>query len=95
MVSAALVTVKSSGRLVGGLLVLRSTCTLIDEPAGGGVPTEAKSEPSTTCTTCPIPVIRSTFEFANVAATVAAARSLPREKNTVVVLSDLGSRRVI
>ena len=48
LVSAALVTVKSSGSLVAGLLALRSICTLIDEPVGGGAVTELKSGPSTT-----------------------------------------------
>src|SRR5271156_5224076 len=90
VVSAALVTDKSSGSWVGGLLVLRAICTLTDEPVGGGALTEEKFEPSTTSTTCPIPVTRSTLEFANVAATVAAACSLPGEKNTVVDLSELG-----
>src|SRR6201982_3729411 len=90
VVSAALVTDKSSGSLVGGVLVLRSTGTLTDEPAGGGALTEEKSGPSTTWTTCPIPVTRSTFGFANDAATVAAAFSLPGEKNTVVDFSELG-----
>src|SRR6202034_2895696 len=85
VVSAALVTVRSSGSLVGGLLALRTICRLTGDPAGGGVPTEVKSEPSTTCTTCPVPVIRSTLEFANEAATVAAACSLPGEKSTLVV----------
>ena len=53
VVSAALVTDKSSGSLVGGLLVLRSICTLTDEPLGGGALTEEKSGPSTTCTVLP------------------------------------------
>src|ERR1700760_4095565 len=90
VVSAALVTVRSSGSLVGGLLALRLICRLTGDPAGGGVPTEVKSEPSTTCTTCPVPVIRSTLEFANEAATVAAACSLPGEKSTLVVFSGFG-----
>src|ERR1700761_7311681 len=90
VVSAALVTDKSSGSLVGKLLVLRSICTLTDDPVGGGTPTDEKSGPSTTWTTCPIPVTRSSFEFAKVAATVAAACSLPGEKNTVVDFSALG-----
>ena len=90
LVSAALVTDKSSGSLVGKLLVLRSICTLTDEPLGGGALTEEKSEPSTTCTVFPIPVTRWTFGFARVAATVAAACSLPGEKSTVVDFSELG-----
>src|SRR5271154_6512869 len=90
VVSAALVTVRSSGSLVGGLLALRSICRLTGDPAGGGVATEVKSEPSTTCTTCPVPVIRSTLEFANEAATVAEACSLPGENNTLVVLRGFG-----
>src|ERR1700722_13770256 len=90
VVSAAVVTVRASGSLVGGLLALRVICRLTGDPAGGGVPTEVKSEPSTTCTTCPVPVIRSTLEFANEAATVAAACSLPGENSTLVVLSGFG-----
>src|SRR5271156_1602993 len=90
VVSAALVTDKSSGSSVGGVLALRSTCTLTDEPAGGGALTEKKSGPGTTCTTCPIPGTRSTFGFANAAPAVAAACSLPGEKNTVVDFSELG-----
>src|SRR6201996_609255 len=89
-VSAALVTDKSSGSLATALLLLRSIWTLTDEPLGGGAPTAEKSGPSTTCTTLPIPVIRSTFGFVRVAATVAAACSLPGEKNTVVDFSALG-----
>ena len=34
--------------LVVGLLALRSICTLIDEPLGGGAVTELKSGPRTT-----------------------------------------------
>src|ERR1700753_4226293 len=90
VVSAALVTVRSSGSLVGGLLALRLICRLTGDPAGGGVRTEVKSEPRTTCTTCPVPVIRSTLELANEAATVAAACSLPGENSTLVVLSGFG-----
>ena len=48
LVSAALVTVKSPGSLVVGLLALRPICTLIDEPLGGGADTELKSGPRTT-----------------------------------------------
>src|SRR6185312_11138002 len=90
VVSAALVTVRSSGSRVGGLLEFRLICMLTEEPLGGGVPTELKSGPSTTWITEPIPVTRSTFELPNAAATVAAACSLPGEKNTVVVFSELG-----
>ena len=90
VVSAALVTVRSSGSRVGGLLVFRLTCMLTEEPLGGGEVTVLKSGPSTTWTTDPIPVTRSSVEFPNAAATVAAACSLPGEKNTVVVFSDLG-----
>jgi hypothetical protein len=90
VVSAALVTDKSSGSVVGGLLVFRSICTLTDEPLGGGALTDEKSGPSTTCTVLPIPLTRSTFGFAKVAATVAAACSLPGENNTVVDFSELG-----
>jgi len=50
-VSAALVTVKSSGSLDSAPLLLRSICTLTDEPLGGGALNEEKSGPSTTCTT--------------------------------------------
>src|SRR5271166_4566760 len=89
-VSAALVTDRSSGSLVGVLVVLRSTCRLTDEPLGGGALNEEKSDPRTTCTTLPIPVTRWTFGFLRVAATVAAACSLPAEKNTVVDLSGSG-----
>src|ERR1700734_4287324 len=90
VVSAALVTVRASGSLVGGLLALRGICRLTGDPAGGGLPTEAKSEPSTTCTTCPVPVIRSTLEFANEAPTVAAAPPLPGENSPLVGLSGFG-----
>ena len=48
LVSAALVTVRSSGSLVGWVLVLRSICRLTDEPLGGGALNEEKSGPSTT-----------------------------------------------
>ncbi len=63
---------------------------LTDDPEGGGAATARKSGPSTTCTRLPMPVTRSTFEFANVVATVAAACSLPGEKNTVVELTVFG-----
>src|ERR1700744_2286483 len=93
VVSAALVTVRSSGSLVGGLLALRLICRLTGDPAGGGgrgERTGLTSEPSTPGTTCPVPVIRSTLELANEAATVAAACSLPGEKSTLVVLRGFG-----
>ena len=64
------------------------TCT--EEPLGFGGLTEAKSEPSTTCTVLPIPVTRSIVGSANADATVAAACSLPGEKNTVVEVSGPG-----
>src|ERR1700742_5223451 len=81
VVSAALVTVRSSGSLVGVLPEPRSICTLIDEPLGGGVLTELKSGPSTTWTTCPYPETRWTLALANDDATVAAACSLPAENS--------------
>ncbi|BEH79157.1 hypothetical protein YM3MPS_49600 [Mycobacterium pseudoshottsii] len=90
MVSAALVTVRSSGSLIGGLVELRLICTLTDEPLGGGAVTALKSAPSTTCTTSPIPVTRSTLLLPNAAATVAAACSLPGAKSTVVVCNEFG-----
>ena len=52
--------IRKLGRLAAAV-ALRSICTLTDEPTGGVAPTDEKSEPSTTCTTCPVPVIRSTF----------------------------------
>ncbi len=81
MVSAALVTVRSSGSLVGGLEELRLICTLTVEPLGRGARTALKSWPSTTWTSWPIPVTRSIFDWPNTAATVAAACSLPGEKH--------------
>ncbi|CKQ96526.1 Uncharacterised protein [Mycobacterium tuberculosis] len=60
------------------------------EPLGRGARTALKSWPSTTWTSWPIPVTRSIFDWPNTAATVAAACSLPGEKNTVVASSELG-----
>src|SRR5690348_6007660 len=90
VVSAALVIVRSSGRLVGVLLESCATWTCTGEPLDGGELTEWKSLPSTTWTTSPRFVARSMFEFGNAEATVAAACSLPGEKKTVVVPSGPG-----
>ena len=90
MVSAALVTVRSSGRWVGSLLVPLSTWTCIGEPLGDGGATELKSDPSTTRIVVPIPDTRSMVGLENDDATVAAACSLPAEKNTVVEFSGPG-----
>src|SRR6478609_7323973 len=91
VVSAALVTVRSSGSSVAcSLLVPRTMCTCTDDPLGEGGLTELKSEPSTTRTTSPIPVTRSMVALWKDDATVAAACSLPGEKNTVVEVSGPG-----
>src|SRR5690349_1894087 len=91
VVSAALVTVRSSGSSVVVLLdVPRSSCTWTVEPLGDGGVTELKSEPSTTRTTSPMPVVRSMVALWKDEATVAAACSLPGEKNTVVESSGPG-----
>src|SRR5690242_14519943 len=84
VVSAALVTVRSCGSWVCAVLVPCTTCTWTSEPLGVGAFTVWKSEPSTTRTTVPMPLTRSIVGLANDDATVAAACSLPGEKNTVV-----------
>jgi hypothetical protein len=75
-------------RRVPAALSVRCICT--DEPVGGGVVTALKSGPRTTCTTSPIPVARWICGSGSAGATVAAACSLPDEKNTVVDESELG-----
>ena len=87
VVSAALVTERSSGSWVGVLPLPWSKCTCTEEPLGFGGLTEAKSDPSTTCTVLPLPLTRSIVGSVNADATVAAASSLPAEKNTVVDVS--------
>ena len=87
VVSAALVTERSSGSWVGVLPLPWRTWTCTEDPLGFGGLTVAKSEPSTTCTVSPFPLTRSIVGSVNADATVAAASSLPGEKNTVVEFS--------
>ena len=90
VVSAALVSVRSSGSLVAVSALVLSSCMVTDEPLGAGEVTAWKSGPRTTWTTSRSPVTRSTLASRNADATVAAACSLPGEKNTVVAVSELG-----
>ena len=77
LISAPLVTVRSSGSSVGVAAPLWMTLMLTREPLGGGALTPVKSEPSSTWTRSPLPVTRSILGLPRVAAMVAAACSLP------------------
>src|SRR5690625_5029755 len=90
VVSAALVTVRSSGNSVGSALAPRLSWTLTCEPLAAGLLTPWKSEPSTTRTILPNPVTRSIGAFDSAEETVAAACSLPGENSTLVFLTVAG-----